>query len=618
MKNYLNVSVYISSEQDESYKVRVTSDQGQGSSTFVAPFALSDIEGAMFARSDSRGFGIGDGKKPATGARSVTDYGVELFEALFQGETRDLLSRMEAEARRLPNTGVRIRLSLNLAGPNMAEIAALPWEVMTRRNDTPMVISTQTVFVRSLDTPRPVDPRPFTPPLKILVLRSNPDGSGVLNLKRESDTLASIWAKLPNVEVDFVEPVKAKILDQLAQEDYHVLHYMGHGDFDADRGGMLLLENEDGSAHLVSATDFAAWLHDEPLRLVFLNACSTGATPERSGPHPYTGVAAALINNGVPAVVAMQFPISDQAAIDFARTFYFRISQGLPVDAAAAEGRKALYSNEASEWITPVLYLRAGDGNLFSASAAGTGTSETAQVAQLVQTPVPPAPEPVTKPKIAALMSATAEPEPESKGILGFMSKSVLLAILGTLVTVIVLFGWVVSSTDAPMTPDAAPVAEAAPAPTTAPETAASAQTAIDAVTVGQWQQEAGFIDGTSAHILQTIGIEDIQTLAASGDARAQYIEGLYWLGVNQNYDAPPWNQGTWDDAARQQAGVDYARVTALSAEAHFAPAQYQMALIDRFANGDGTQPWSPVARDWLQQAADQGHVPSANELAGR
>ncbi|MEQ1689226.1 MAG: CHAT domain-containing protein, partial [Sphingopyxis sp.] len=504
----------------------------------------------------------------------------------------------------------------NLAGPNMAEIAALPWEVMTRRNDSPMVISTQTVFVRSLDSPRPTDPRPFTPPLKILVLRSNPEGSGVLNLKRESDALESIWAKLPNVEVDFVEPVKAKILDQLAQEDYHVLHYMGHGDFDADRGGMLLLENEDGSAHLVSATDFAVWLKDEPLRLVFLNACSTGTTPARNGPHPYTGVAAALINTGVPAVVAMQFPISDQAAIDFARTFYFRISQGLPVDAAAAEGRKALYSNEATEWITPVLYLRAGDGNLFSVGEAEATKVAEAKVESLVEIPVPPAPTPITKANIASLMHDPAQPT--AKG--GFFSKPVLLAIGGTLLVVFLLLAWLISSTPEGSAPAgeaaAAPTEAIAATPATAPETAASALAAIDAVTYGQWQQEAGFIDGTAAHILQTIGIEDIQALAASGDARAQYIVGLYWLGVNQSYDAPPWNQGTWDDAARQQASADYENVIARSAEAHFPPAQYQMALIDRFANGDGTQPWSPVAREWLQRAANQDHAPSVNALA--
>jgi CHAT domain len=86
-----------------------------------------------------------------------------------------------------------------------------------------------------------------------------------------------------------------------------------------------------------------------------------------AGAHPFAGVATALIKKRVPAVVAMQFPISDQAAILFARTFYECILLGHTVDAAVVEGRKELHSNKvtASEWATPVLYLRSKDGVLF-------------------------------------------------------------------------------------------------------------------------------------------------------------------------------------------------------------------------------------------------------------
>lgn len=115
----------------------------------------------------------------------------------------------------------------------------------------------------------------------------------------------------------------------------------------------------------MNGDEFAAWLADEPLRLVFLNACNTGTTNVRSGAHPFAGIATALIRERVPAVVAMQFPISDQAAIAFAQTFYERIAQGFPVDAAVAEGRKVLYSSKHSEWATPVLYMRSRDGMLF-------------------------------------------------------------------------------------------------------------------------------------------------------------------------------------------------------------------------------------------------------------
>jgi len=70
---------------------------------------------------------------------------------------------------------------------------------------------------------------------------------------------------------------------------------------------------------------------------------------------------------GVPAVVAMQFPISDQAAIAFTDCLYPRLAQGLPLDTAVGEARKAIRIADRSslEWATPVLFMRTPDGKLF-------------------------------------------------------------------------------------------------------------------------------------------------------------------------------------------------------------------------------------------------------------
>jgi formylglycine-generating enzyme required for sulfatase activity len=77
-------------------------------------------------------------------------------------------------------------------------------------------------------------------------------------------------------------------------------------------------------------------------------------------------VAGSLVRQGIPAVVAMQFEISDRAACAFAEEFYAALAQGYPVDAGLAEARKAIYClPEDVEWGTPVLYLRAPDGVLF-------------------------------------------------------------------------------------------------------------------------------------------------------------------------------------------------------------------------------------------------------------
>ena len=388
MKKYLDITVVIAPGTGGAYAVRVeSSEAGQGHSTLKLPFTLRDLAGAVFgvaqtARALSSHTQDEVGRSAAADSRSATDFGVELFEALFQGEARDLLAATDSRAQSSFDTGVRIRLSMDLQGAGMAEVASLPWELMCRRGQRALALSTQTPLVRSLDAPRPTEPRPFRAPLRILALMSKPSGTAALNLNEERARIEQNWARLPGVQVDFVRPVQAELLNKLAEREYHVIHYMGHGDFNADAGGMLLLEREDGSPDRVTGDVFAMSLADQPLRLVFLNACKTGTTSVRSGVHPFAGVATALIRERVPAVVAMQFPISDQAAIAFAQTFYQRIAQGFPVDAAVAEGRKVLYSSKQAEWATPVLYLRSKDGMLFGSAGDDTAVASAAPVSQ--------------------------------------------------------------------------------------------------------------------------------------------------------------------------------------------------------------------------------------------
>jgi hypothetical protein len=89
----------------------------------------------------------------------------------------------------------------------------------------------------------------------------------------------------------------------------------------------------------------------------------------------FSGTAAALVRGGVSAVTAMQFEISDPAAVAFARGFYYAIAHGRGVDEAVSSGRVAIIglSSRTLEWVTPVLYMRGHDSHLFTMPAARTG-----------------------------------------------------------------------------------------------------------------------------------------------------------------------------------------------------------------------------------------------------
>ena len=88
---------------------------------------------------------------------------------------------------------------------------------------------------------------------------------------------------------------------------------MGHGAYERDaERGVLLFENESGWAVPVGGDKLGTVLHDSSLHLATLNACE-GARAARTD--PFAGVAGALVQRDIPAVVAMQFEISDEAAI---------------------------------------------------------------------------------------------------------------------------------------------------------------------------------------------------------------------------------------------------------------------------------------------------------------
>jgi hypothetical protein len=100
-------------------------------------------------------------------------------------------------------------------------------------------------------------------------------------------------------------------------------------------------------------------------RLVVLNSCAGAA----GGPADlFSGTAAALVRGGVSAVAAMQYEISDPAAVAFCRGFYGAIARGRGVDEAVTSGRVGIIglSGRTLEWVTPVLYLRGRDSRLFT------------------------------------------------------------------------------------------------------------------------------------------------------------------------------------------------------------------------------------------------------------
>lgn len=338
--------------------VQAWSPRGEGRAPFVVPFRAGELKALQEGFESSAGPGrhlLLDRPEEPRGSPKV--FGERLFEALFPGEILRLYERSVDLLENDPEASLRIELMLDPRDARVAPLLALPWELM-RQPGTPefLALSRRRLFVRSLAVPRAVSTPRRGSVRRILAVASSPRDASLppLELARELHNLEkAVESRLKIVRPQ--APTLAALRRACLEKECQVLHFMGHGAaVPGGAEGVLYFEKEDGTPDPVRGEALVNKLADFPaVRLAVLNACESAAAP----------VAGSLVLGGLPEVVAMQFPISDQAAIAFSRAFYRRLAAGDPVEVAVAEGRQAVHSEDSGgfEWATPVLFLRGQD-----------------------------------------------------------------------------------------------------------------------------------------------------------------------------------------------------------------------------------------------------------------
>jgi hypothetical protein len=351
---------------DDGYRVRVLgSPVGQGQ-TGVFRSPISELELENFVLRVGR-FRAQTRRVEAPPIAAAKQLGGALFEALFTDELRECLRRSIDRASD-QHAGVRIRLRMS----ECPELVELPWELLyDREDDWFLGLSDQTPLVRYVDLPNPPRAIEVTLPLEVLAIRSEPTDYPALHLEGEwAHVRAALDSLVDSGAVRVTELPSATLSElrrALMRQQFHVLHFMGHGAFDERSGGVLIFTDQTGRAAPVTGGDLGVMLRDHTsLRLAVLNACE-GA---RTDPHdPFAGVAGTLVRRGIPAVIAMQFEVTDHAAVEFAPALYGALAAGYPIDGALAEARKAVYAVSPLEWATPVLHMRTDDAQLFDLPA---------------------------------------------------------------------------------------------------------------------------------------------------------------------------------------------------------------------------------------------------------
>lgn len=371
--DYLDFEVTVEKADGDQYLVRAKSGKDKVEIQFTNPF--SEDKRALIKATTKANLRSSRKVRSASGASEVKQlkrWGAQLFEQAITGEVSKFYEKCKVQAEQ-QGKGLRWRLALD------STIDDLPWEFLCSQDEF-LALNPFSPVVRYMPRRARLSPlKESEYPLRLLVVIASPSDEVPLDTAAEKERISRAFESLTAqglVEVKFVEGPDTwqQLYDELFKNEWHILHFIGHGAFDEDRKeGVLVMEDADGKAKRVESDGLRVLVQGRSrLRLVVLNSC---LGTEGDDSQPFSSVAAGLIQSGIPAVIAMQSEISDDAAREIAETFYKSLALNMPVDAAMTEARRRifLFDRGSLEWATPILYMQVPDGQLFQFKPRVTG-----------------------------------------------------------------------------------------------------------------------------------------------------------------------------------------------------------------------------------------------------
>jgi tetratricopeptide (TPR) repeat protein len=297
-----------------------------------------------------------EGEKDPAGSRDPQDLlrnvGIWLWQAL-------LPASVPAQEREALEYALRSgHAPLLLVLPDI--LAGLPWELLydpqfsgerghlARRRPLMRLSTLKTTVVTPIELP-----------LRVLLLISSPPSLGEdsqVDVESERAIVEQATHEMREVGLlhllveDIVTP--KRVQQALIRFKPHVVHYIGHGRYNEEIGGLLVWEDEMGEELPFSDEKLAALLSPCNVHAVVLHACETG----RSDPQMHVrGVAGTLIHEGIPAVLAQQAKFTYKSSPQASEAWYHALAAGQSFAEALFEVRQALAKASRPDWAVPIL-----------------------------------------------------------------------------------------------------------------------------------------------------------------------------------------------------------------------------------------------------------------------
>lgn len=298
----------------------------------------------------------------------LAELGHRLFQALITGQVASEWNACLSKVRRRPNTGLRLRFNIQADVLTQA-----PLELLCARTAPLYEFLTLDALTPVVRSPRYggfVHERPITLPLRVLVVIADSGPQVATDPVAERASLEGALADLTQLTIDYLGlPGGANAdYDTLyrtliqTKYPYDVVRFIGHSGLPdtGDTENILSLTSPGTESNQdTRISDLASLLTYTGVRIVILQA---GEEARDDIHHAFQDVAKRFIAKGLPTVMTMQCPVSQDVATRFYRQFYnsWLAESDLLIEDAVAAARQSVYrqfNDRTSSWWSPVLFV---------------------------------------------------------------------------------------------------------------------------------------------------------------------------------------------------------------------------------------------------------------------
>ena len=300
------------------------------------------------------------------------ELGKHLYEMLFHDEIKGHFNEQVVYKYLVNNSpDVNIRLRLIFQEKVSPELLNLPWEfIYHHKEDVFLATHSKIMFSYQYNNwlNQEMSGYPYAKDelLRVLFVHTHPkdlDGVAVISVRKAIEQLQQQDTKFRELKDLSVSNLK----QELETYQPHVFHFLGHGYFEQTRGAFALV-NQEGNVFWYDDRSFSRLFESWKPKLIVLQSCQSGQLSEIKA---FSGGAAWLIRQRIPAVVAWRYPFPQGEGWNFTKEFYSNLARGNSIDQAVQKGREALafpdnkFAHSTRYFGAPILWNCLKYGQLF-------------------------------------------------------------------------------------------------------------------------------------------------------------------------------------------------------------------------------------------------------------